>query len=87
MVDMYVRRNQRLDRINFKADFELRGSGGAVGRGLRPLKQSAINEQAVALIEYQLMTGTGDAFASAMMNDFYVHDVIVTIMVPMATGR
>ncbi len=75
MIDMHMRRHQRLHRTHIKPDLQRIGPIPTVRRRLRPLKQPAIDQQTVRVVDEKLMTGTGHAMKGAVMDDVYGHVV------------
>ena len=68
VVQMNVGEDQCLDAIGREGDFQPFGTV-TVGRGFRTLKQAAINQHRSAVVEDELVAGTGNAINSAVVDE------------------
>jgi hypothetical protein len=73
VVDVHVGGHHRPHPLERKTDFQLVGPRLPVRRRLGPLEQTAVDQQAVEVVDEELVTGTGDPVKSTVMDDVCIH--------------
>src|SRR5690606_28816823 len=85
VVDVNMSEHERTDALEREIDLEAVGGRAPVRRGLRALEKAAIDQQAIAPLDEELVTGSGDAIARTMVQDARIHDVILDASTPTST--